>query len=109
LNLGDSVGFDDYQVELELTADNQIKHAHMNVKSLLYGVNQTKRERNFNGKFNMTTVVSQSSKSISGCLNALRKMKICKTVGDSKTDVLSMVSLKELAKLRSEEAREEHK
>jgi hypothetical protein len=54
-------------------------------------------------------VVSQSSKSISGCLNALRKMKICKTVGDSKTDVLSMVSLKELAKLRSEEAREEHK
>lgn len=103
------LAFDDYQVDVEMTADNQIKHAHMTVKSLLYGTNQTKRERTFNGKFNMAAVVTHPSKGILGCLNTLRKQKLCKSFTESKTDVLAMITPKDLAAVKNAGAREESK
>lgn len=103
------LAFDDYQVDLETTADNQIKHAHMTVKSLLYGTNQTKRERTFNGKFNMAAVVGHPSKGIVGCLNTLRKQKLCKSHPEGKTDVLSMVNAKDIAAVKNANNREESK
>lgn len=103
------LAFDDYQVDVDTTPDNQIKHAHLTVKSLLYGTNQTKRERTFNGKFNMAAVVSHPTKGVIGCLNTIRKQKLCKAIPETKADVLSFVSAKDLAAVKNQTVHEESK
>jgi hypothetical protein len=61
-NSDETIGFDDYQVDLELTADSRIKNVFLVVKGLQYGINHSRKERFFNAKFNLTAVIAKPSK-----------------------------------------------
>jgi hypothetical protein len=61
------------------------------VKSLLYGINQSRREKFFNGRFNLQVVIAKPSKEILGCLNRLRKNGMVRDFGWRREDVLGLV------------------
>lgn len=62
------------------------------MKSLLYGINNTRRERYFNARFGLGQVVACKNKEILGCLNRMRKKKLVGEYQGKKEEVVEMIS-----------------